>query len=100
MVHKEFKMEDNYENVGSFFVKLTKMLNNPEDYGALSVEIMCATIAVFYKRLIGNDVLYILDQDITDKEYEQYFKSILENHLKQEDLEALKKDLNIKENTK
>ena len=93
-------MEDNTENVGGFFIKLTKMLNNPEDYGELSVEIMTATLAVFYKRLITNDALYILDEDISDKEYKKYFKDILEEHLPKDAIEDIKKNLKIKEYTK
>lgn len=93
-------MEDNYENVGSFFVKLVKMLNHPEDYNNLEVEIMCATLNVFYKRLLTYDALYILDEDISNKEYVKYFKDILEHYLPQEAVDGIKKNLKIKENTK
>lgn len=93
-------MEDSIDNVGSFFIKLVKMLNNPENYGALSVEIMTATLNVFYKRLITYDALYILDEDISDKEYEKYFNDILEEHLPKDAVEDIKKNLKIKEYTK
>ena len=93
-------MEDSIDNVGSFFIKLVKMLNNPEDYGALSVEIMIATLTVFYKRLITYDALYILDEDISDKEYVKYFKDILEEYLPQDAVEDIERNLKIKEYTK
>lgn len=92
-------MENNFENVGGFFIKLTKMLNNPEDYGELSVEIMIATLTVFYKRLLTYDALYILDEDISDKEYEIYFKDILEEHLPKNAIEDIERNLKIKEYT-
>ena len=91
-------MEDNTENVGSFFVKLVKMLYNPEDYDALSVEIMCATLNVFYKRLITYDALYILDEDISNKEYTKYFKDIIEHYLPKNAVDGIKKNLKIEEN--
>ena len=90
-------MEDNTENVGSFFIKLVKMLYNPDDYDVLSVEIMCATLNVFYKRLITYDALYILDEDISNKEYVKYFKDILEHYLPQNAVDGIKKNLKIEE---
>ena len=90
-------MEDNTENVGSFFIKLVKMLYNPDDYDALSVEIMCATLNVFYKRLITYDALYILDEDISNKEYTKYFKDILEHYLPKDVVNGIKMNLKIEE---
>jgi len=67
---------ENKEN--ELLLRISNMLRNPYEYQNLSIESICATLEILHNRIMKIDSS-ILNDDVTQSEYEQYFEELLSN---------------------
>jgi len=65
---------ENKEN--ELLLRISNMLRNPDEYHNLSIESICATLEILHNRIMKIDSS-ILNDDVTQSEYEQYFEDLL-----------------------
>ena len=80
------------KNLEGLFEMMTDMLLNPNNYSDLSIQGMCATLGVLNDRLISADCVYILHQDVSQREYEIFFKELLTKNNADRLIDMIKKD--------
>jgi len=67
---------ENKEN--ELLLRISNMLRNPDEYHNLSIESICATLEILHNRIMKIDSS-ILNEDVTQDEYEQYFEELFSN---------------------
>ncbi|PHS59099.1 MAG: hypothetical protein COB17_00775 [Sulfurimonas sp.] len=65
-------MENNQDEL---LIEICDMLRNPNDYKSLSIEAICSSLEILHNRIMKTDSS-ILNNHITQAEYEEYFEEL------------------------
>jgi len=88
-------------NIDYLLLSASNMLRYPYDCDEISMECMAKSLEILYQRIVKSDCIFLLEQDITKEEYEEYFEELFTELNVVNMIAAIKRDYeNIEGDTK
>ena len=82
------------------FFGLKNLLRHPEEYCHIRVEVIISSLDILYDRMVAIDCDYILEDDITEEEYNNHFKELFTKEELFELSDMIKQDIKDKKGEK